>query len=63
MAELIGARTPRVEDPRLVTGRGLYVDDIRIPGILHAAFVRSNIAHGRIRSVDMSAARNAPGRR
>ena len=61
MAELIGARTPRVEDPRLVTGRGLYVDDIRIPGILHAAFVRSNIAHGRIRSVDVSAARGAPG--
>ncbi len=61
MAELIGARTPRVEDPRLVTGRGQYVDDIRIPGILHAAFVRSNIAHGRIRSVDVSAARAAPG--
>ena len=61
MAELIGARTPRVEDPRLVTGRGRYVDDIRIPGILHAAFVRSNVAHGRIRSVDVSAARDAPG--
>ena len=61
MAELIGARTPRVEDPRLVTGQGHYVDDIRIPGIVHAAFVRSNIAHGRIRSVDVSAARHAPG--
>ncbi|MEX2099870.1 MAG: xanthine dehydrogenase family protein molybdopterin-binding subunit [Acidimicrobiia bacterium] len=61
MAELIGARTLRVEDPRLLTGRGRYVDDIRVPGMLHAAFVRSNVAHGRIRSVDVSAARNAPG--
>src|SRR6185436_10022191 len=61
VGEHIGARTLRVEDPRLVTGRGRYVDDIRIPGILHAAFVRSNVAHGRIRSVDVRAARGAPG--
>ena len=61
MPELIGARTLRVEDPRLVTGRGHYVDDIQLPGMLHAAFVRSNLAHGRIRSIDVSAARDAPG--
>ena len=66
VGEHIGARTLRVEDPRLVTGRGRYVDDIRIPGILHAAFVRSNVAHGRIRSVDVARgarrARRAAGR-
>ena len=55
------ARELRVEDPRLVTGQGHYVDDIQLPGTLHAAFVRSHIAHGRIRSVDVSAAREAPG--
>jgi carbon-monoxide dehydrogenase large subunit len=57
----VGTRVPRKEDPRLVTGRGRYVDDLRVEGTLHAAFVRSNVAHGRIRSVDVRAARSAPG--
>jgi aerobic carbon-monoxide dehydrogenase large subunit len=59
--KLVGARVARVEDPRLLTGRGRYVDDIQLPGILHAAFVRSHVAHGRVLSVDGSAAREAPG--
>jgi carbon-monoxide dehydrogenase large subunit len=52
---------PRKEDVRLLTGRGSYVDDVALPGMLHAAFVRSPIARGRIRSVDVQAARGVPG--
>ena len=59
--KVVGARVPRVEDPRLLTGRGHYVDDIQLPGMLHAAFVRSHIAHGRVLSVDAGAARDVPG--
>ena len=58
---LVGARVPRVEDARLLTGRGRYVDDIQRPGMLHAAFVRSHVAHGRVLFVDAGAARDAPG--
>jgi len=58
---LIGAAVPRVEDPRLLTGRGRFVDDIHLPGMLHAAFVRSHSAHGCLVSVDADAARAAPG--
>jgi aerobic carbon-monoxide dehydrogenase large subunit len=52
---------PRREDRRLLTGRGEFIADLRLPGMLHAAFVRSEVAHGRIRSVDLSRARAAPG--
>jgi carbon-monoxide dehydrogenase large subunit len=58
---LIGAKVPRVEDRRILTGRGHYVDDLHLPHMLHAAFLRSPLAHGRITSVDTSAARKAPG--
>jgi aerobic carbon-monoxide dehydrogenase large subunit len=58
---LVGARTPRVEDERLLTGRGRYVDDLDPPGMLHAAFVRSPIPHGRLVGIDVSAARELPG--
>src|SRR6185503_18663792 len=51
----------RVEDRPLITGRGHYVDDIRLAGTLHAAFVRSTHAHARIRGIDASAARALPG--
>jgi carbon-monoxide dehydrogenase large subunit len=51
-----GRPVKRVEDPRLITGRGRYVDDIDLPGTLHAAFVRSPHAHARIVSVDGSRA-------
>jgi carbon-monoxide dehydrogenase large subunit len=51
----------RTEDPRLLTGQALFVDDVQIPGMLHAAFLRSDYAHGRILSIDVSAARERPG--
>ena len=53
-----GAAVARIEDPRLITGRGNYVDDIALPGMLHAAFVRSSDAHALIRSIDCTAARS-----
>ena len=52
---------PRLEDLPLLTGRGRFVDDIRPPGTLHAAFLRSPFAHARIISADAAAARAAPG--
>lgn len=57
----VGAGLPRLEDARLLTGRGRYLDDLDVPGALHAAFVRSPVAHARVRSVDVAAARTAPG--
>lgn len=60
-ARFIGERMPRKEDPRLLTGKGTFVDDIVLPGMLHCAFVRSPIARGRIRAIDVSVARDMPG--
>jgi carbon-monoxide dehydrogenase large subunit len=59
-ARLFGASVQRLEDARLVTGRGRYVDDLHPAGLVHAAFVRSSVAHGRIRSIDVAAARAMP---
>jgi carbon-monoxide dehydrogenase large subunit len=59
--QLVGARVARVEDPRLLTGRGRFVADIALPGMLHATFVRSTLAHARIRSVDAAEAGALPG--
>jgi carbon-monoxide dehydrogenase large subunit len=56
-----GARVKRSEDKRILTGTGRYVDDVQLPGMLHAAFVRSTIAHGRITRLDVEEARTAPG--
>src|SRR5579859_6692379 len=56
-----GASIRRAEDPRILTGAGRYVDDIKLPGMLHAAFVRSPLAHARVAAVDASAARALPG--
>jgi aerobic carbon-monoxide dehydrogenase large subunit len=56
-----GASIKRSEDPRILTGTGRYVDDIKLPGMLHAAFVRSPMAHARVLSVDVTAARALPG--
>ncbi len=50
-----GARIKRREDPRLLAGKGRYVDDIELPGMLHAAVLRSPHAHARIRDIDVSA--------
>src|SRR6187551_1489874 len=57
----VGARVLRSEDPRLLRGRGEFVDDIRLPGMLHAAFVRAHHAHARVRSTDAKAALAIPG--
>src|SRR5260221_12567247 len=56
-----GASIKRSEDPRSLTGAGRYVDDIKLPGMLHAAVVRLPLAHARVLSVDVSAARALPG--
>jgi CO/xanthine dehydrogenase Mo-binding subunit len=56
-----GASIKRSEDQRVLTGAGRYVDDIKLPRMLHAAFVRSPLAHARVLSVDVSAARALPG--
>ena len=56
LPKLIGERVKRREDPRLIQGQATYVDDIKLPGMLHLAFKRSDIAHGVIRSIDTSAA-------
>jgi carbon-monoxide dehydrogenase large subunit len=56
-----GAPIRRNEDRRLLTGRALFVDDVEFPNLLHAAFLRSAVAHGRIRGIDVAAARARPG--
>src|SRR5215471_9839687 len=60
-ARYAGARVHRVEDPRLLTGHGTYVDDVVLPGMLHACFVRSPLARARIVGIDVSAAVAVPG--
>ena len=57
----VGADVPRREDPRLLTGRGRFVDDLTLPRMLHAAFVRSSEAHARITGLDLSEVREVPG--
>ena len=59
--KIIGARVQRTEDPRLLTGRGSYVDDRQVMNVLHVAFRRSDHSHARIRGIDCRAARAAPG--
>ena len=56
-----GASVKRSEDPRILTGTGRYIDDVRIPGMLHAAFVRSPFGHAVVGKIDASAARAMPG--
>ncbi|HLB14075.1 MAG TPA: xanthine dehydrogenase family protein molybdopterin-binding subunit [Burkholderiales bacterium] len=56
-----GERVQRNEDERLLTGRALFVDDVELPGMLHAAFLRSPHAHARIRAIDVSAALRRDG--
>jgi carbon-monoxide dehydrogenase large subunit len=56
LPKLVGARVKRREDPRLIRGAGTYVDDVKLTGMLHIAFKRSDVAHGRIRAIDTSAA-------
>lgn len=57
----LGRRVLRLEDPPLLTGRGRFAADINFPDQLHMRIVRAGIAHGRIRSIDLAAARAIPG--
>ena len=58
---LIGTSVRRVEDPMLITGKGCYVDDVQMPGVLHMAFLRSPYPHATVLSIDTSAAQAMPG--
>jgi carbon-monoxide dehydrogenase large subunit len=60
-AKQFGARVARLEDANLLTGRGRFADDVKLPGMLHACFVRSQHAHARIRGIDTSVARDLAG--
>ncbi|MFQ5854977.1 MAG: molybdopterin cofactor-binding domain-containing protein [Anaerolineae bacterium] len=57
----LGQRVKRNEDPRLLTGQALFVDDVNLPGTLHVAFKRSDYAHARIRGMDVEAAKAMAG--
>jgi carbon-monoxide dehydrogenase large subunit len=59
--KMVGKALKRREDPRLITGAGNYLDDVKLPGLTHAAVVRSPHAHARIVSIDTSAANSMPG--
>jgi carbon-monoxide dehydrogenase large subunit len=59
--KVFGQNVLRNEDPYLLTGKAEFIDDIDLPGMLHAAFLRSDYAHARIKSIDVSQARKRPG--
>ena len=61
MAGYVGNPLKRVEDPRLLTGSAEYIEDIQLPGMLHAAILRSPYAHANIRAIDVSKAETRPG--
>jgi carbon-monoxide dehydrogenase large subunit len=58
---MIGQRVRRREDPRFITGKGQYVDDLKLENALYATFVRSDLAHATIVEIDAAAARELPG--
>ena len=60
-AKFFGAAVKRREDPRFLRGEGRFIDDVAVPGMLHAAFLRSPHAHARIVTIDTAAAAAAPG--
>jgi carbon-monoxide dehydrogenase large subunit len=59
--KLFGAAIKRREDPRFITGHGQYVDDVKLPGMTYAAFVRSPHAHATLKRIDVARARSMPG--
>ncbi|HEX6544128.1 MAG TPA: molybdopterin cofactor-binding domain-containing protein [Ktedonobacterales bacterium] len=61
VSRLFGATVKRREDPRLITGKGMYTDDFKLPGMLHMAILRSPYAHARITNIDVSKAKQVPG--
>ncbi len=58
---LFGSPIKRNEDPRLLTGQALFVDDVELPGLLHVAFLRSPFGHAKLGAIDVEAARALPG--
>jgi carbon-monoxide dehydrogenase large subunit len=60
-ARVLGASIKRREDPRFITGKGNYTDDLKLPGLTHAVFVRSPHANAKIRRIDTSKAAKSPG--
>jgi carbon-monoxide dehydrogenase large subunit len=60
-AKHFGARVKRLEDPALLAGRGRFVDDVKVPGLLQACFVRSPHAHAMVRGIDSETALSMPG--
>src|SRR5262245_42106383 len=60
-AAWMGRALPRLEDATLLRGAGRFVDDIALPGLLHACFVRSPVAHARLHRIDTDKARALPG--
>jgi aerobic carbon-monoxide dehydrogenase large subunit len=61
MTTIFGSGIKRREDPRLITGAATYTDDVKLPGLVYAAFLRSPYAHARITKIDVQAAKDAPG--
>src|SRR6266536_3249333 len=59
--KMVGQPIKRREDPRLITGAGNYLDDVKLPGLTYAALVRSPHAHARIKSIYIDAAKALPG--
>jgi carbon-monoxide dehydrogenase large subunit len=59
--KLVGQAIKRREDPRLITGAGNYLDDVKVPGLTYAALVRSPHAHAKIKNIDISKAKGMPG--
>src|SRR5215218_4899980 len=60
---ILGNRVTRTEDPRFITGTATFGEDVDLPGLLHATFVRAISPHARIRSIDTSAISEIPGAR
>src|SRR5512145_2484883 len=58
---VLGKSIKRREDPRFITGKGTYVDDVKLPGTTYAVFVRSPHAHAKIQKIDTAAAARHPG--
>src|SRR5881397_1199748 len=61
MTTLFGSGIKRREDPRLITGKATYTDDVKLPGLLYAAVLRSTYAHAKLKTVDVAKARKADG--
>src|SRR5258705_922323 len=59
--DVLGSPVKRTEDPRFITGKGRYLDDIKLQGMVHMAILRSPYAHAKITSIDTSAAKARPG--